>query len=392
MFKPRYLESHILSDLKEKMVFVGGPRQVGKTTLAKYIGEQDYVSRAYLNWDNAEQRKMIISNNIPADAKLIIFDELHKYRSWKNYIKGIYDTYKGKFSILVTGSARLDVYRRGGDSLLGRYHYFRLHPFSVREVMGEGWQTEPFDEIKFLKDKKISRAFSDLLTYGGFPEPYLAKNPQTLRRFHNERSERLIKEDIRDVENIQDISLLQVLSDILPSKVGSLLSLNSLQEDLAVTHKTISRWVDMLERFYYHFRIYPFKSSLIKSLRKQPKMYMWDWSQVENEAARLENMVASHLLKTAHLLYDYFGFKAEVYYLRDTEGREVDFLLTVDRKPWFSVEVKQNDTSPSSHLKYFGDRLRIPFQYQVVGGGTGIDYLKDGIRTMSVDKFLSGLA
>lgn len=394
MFKHRYLERHIISDLKEKMVFIGGPRQVGKTTLAKHVGELEKEGQSYLNWDNSEHRKMIISQKLPLDSRLIIFDEIHKYRFWKKYIKGIYDTYKDRLKILVTGSARLDIYRRGGDSLLGRYHYYRLHPFSLREALALDWTVDPFKELPFLKDAeslKIKRILTNLFDFGGFPEPYLAKDNQLLRRFHNERSERLIKEDIRDTEKISDLSLLQVLAELLPTKVGSLLSLNSLQEDLGVTHKTIAHWTETLERFYYHFKIHPYNSSAIKSLRKQPKIYMWDWSQVEDRAARLENMVASHLLKTTHLLYDFFGYKAALYFIRDLEGREVDFLVTINSKPWFSVEVKQSNKELSSHLKYFGQKLKIPFQYQVIGDMNVADYIQDGVRVIGVAKFLSGL-
>ena len=392
MVLPRYLQQSILADLKQqKMVFIGGPRQVGKTTLAKQVG-LDTPIYTYLNWDNRDDRKKIISYTFQPDSNLIIFDEIHKYRLWKKHIKGLYDKEKEKYNIIVTGSARLDVYRRGGDSLMGRYHYYRLHPFSMREALGIPSSLEVFKPLQFL-DQGIAtdELFSTLIKFGGFPEPFIAKDETTLRRFHNERLERLVKEDIRDLETIRDLGSLQVLVEMLPEKVGSLFSLNALREDLQVAHKTVSLWVDILEKFYYHFRIYTFASNTIKSLRKEPKLYLWDWSQVENPSARLENMVASHLLKTIHWLYDSQGFKAELFFLRDREGREVDFLVTVDKKPWFSVEVKQNNKDVSSHLKYFGQKLKIPFQYQIVGGMDTEDYIRDGIRVLGAAKFLSGL-
>jgi uncharacterized protein len=392
MLKKRYLELYIVEDLKEKMVFVGGPRQVGKTTLAKLIGEENYSSFEYLNWDSREDQKKILGSRFAADAKLIIFDEIHKYRSWKNYIKGEFDTHKEKFDILVTGSARLDLYRRGGDSLMGRYHYYRLHPFSLAEVIGKTNQKiEILKELKFINNpQKTTEIFSDLFSFGGFPEPFIKKSLAVLRRFHNERLERLIKEDIRDIEQVRDLSALQVLTIILPEKVGSLLSLNSLREDLSVAHKTISLWMDILERFYYHFRIYPFASSVFRSLRKEPKMYLWDWSQVENDANKLENIVASHLLKFVHLLYDTEGYKAELFFLRDLDGREVDFLVTINKKTWFAVEVKSQDKTVSKNLIYFSTKLNIPYSYQVVGE-QGNDYWQSDIRVISADKFLSGL-
>ncbi|MBI5306207.1 ATP-binding protein [Candidatus Wolfebacteria bacterium] len=390
MIKKRYLQPYIVSDLKEKMVFIGGPRQVGKTTMAQSIGKNDYIRPIYLNWDFRDDRKKIIDEKFESEADLIIFDEIHKYKTWRNYLKGEFDKNKDKFKILVTGSARFDLYRRGGDSLLGRYHYLRLHPFSAREILDKKPDIEILRELKFIKDKKIGNIFDRLFLFGGFPEPFIKKDLKVLRRFHNERLDRLIKEDIRDIENIRDLSALQILVEILPTKVGSLFSINSLKEDLGVTHKTISLWVDILERFYYHFRIYPFASSIIKSLRKEPKMYLWDWSQIEDEAAKLENMIASHLLKMAHFLYDTEGHKVELNFLRDREGREVDFLITVNKKPWMAVEVKLNDDEISKNLKYFAKKLKIPFVYQVIKE-KNVDFTQNNIRVISADKFLSGL-
>lgn len=373
------------------MVFLGGPRQVGKTTLARFLGQHDHKKYTYLNWDSRSDRKSILEGTFRADAGLLIFDELHKYKKWKNYIKGEFDTHKDRFHILVTGSARLDTYRKSGDSLMGRYHYYRLHPFSLAEVLGiESAMSTPAELTFQDSSRAVSKAFTDLLTFGGFPEPFLKKDQVTLRRFHNERVERLIKEDIRDIEQVRDLSALQILVEILPTKVGSLLSLNSLRGDLEVAHKTIATWMDILERFYYHFRIYPFASTAIKSLRKEPKMYLWDWSQVIDDSARLENMVASHLLKMTHFLHDTYGHKAELYFLRDIEGKEVDFLVTVNRKPWLAIEVKSGKENISKPLLYFKEKLKIPFAYQLVME-SGIDYWKQNVRIMSADKFLSGL-
>lgn len=372
------------------MVFVGGPRQVGKTTIAKLIGKKDFKYPLYLNWDFRNDRKKILEEKFESETDLIIFDELHKYKNWRNYLKGEFDKNKGRFNILVTGSARLDIYRRGGDSLLGRYRYLRLHPFSAREVLNIKSDVKTLREPKLINHKNSADIFDRLFLFGGFPEPFIKRDLKILRRFHNERLERLIEEDIRDIENVRDLSALQILIEILPSKVGSLFSLNSLKEDLGVTHKTIALWVDVLERFYYHFRIYPFAASAIRSLRKEPKIYLWDWSQVEDEAAKLENMVASHLLKMAHFFYDTEGYKVELNFLRDREGREVDFIVTVNKKPWMAVEVKLNNQEISKHLRYFNERLKIPFVYQVIKE-KNIDLIQNRIRVISADKFLSGL-
>lgn len=390
--KKRYLTKHILRDLNEKMVFVGGARQVGKTSLARYIAENHFRSYDYLNWDYKKDRKNILQSQFKGDAEIALFDEIHKYKDWKNYLKGQFDKHKDDFKILVTGSARLDVYRKGGDSLMGRYFYYRLHPFTLAETLERENNFVPFEEPVFPdSEKEAIEAFEVLLKFGGFPEPLLKQSEAGLRRWHNQRTERLVREDIRDLENIKDLSALQVLVDILPERTSSLLSVNSLREDLSVAHKTAAKWIDVLERFYYHFRIYPFSHKKIKSLKKEPKLYLWDWSEIgKNEGAKLENMVASHLLKLCHYMNDVDGYKTELHFLRDLEGREVDFLVTESGKPWFAVEVKSSFREISKNLGYFGDRMDIPFLYQVVSE-KNIDLRKDKVRVMSMDKFLLSL-
>ena len=390
--KKRYLVPHILRDLNEKMVFIGGARQVGKTSLSKYIAENYFKHYDYLNWDARDDRKNILQSQFKGNAEIILFDEIHKYKDWKNYLKGQFDKHKDDFKILVTGSARLDVYRRGGDSLMGRYYYYRLHPFSLAEFLERGNEIVPFKEIVFQESgRETKEALEIALKFGGFPEPLLKQNEKELRRWHNQRVERLVREDIRDLENIRELSLLHVLVDILPDRVGSLLSLNSLREDLSVAHKTVAHWMDILERFYYHFRIYPFHHKKIRSLKKEPKLYLWDWSEVPDErGARLENIAASHLLKMCHFLNDVEGYKTDLHFLRDAEAREVDFLVTESGKPWFAVEVKSNSKEVSKSLPYFGDRLNIPFLYQAVSE-KDVDIRKDKVRIISLDKFMVSL-
>ncbi len=387
----RYLVQTILNDLSEKMVFIGGPRQVGKTTMAEYISNNFFNSPQYLNWDDRQDRRDIIEYRFKADADLLVLDEIHKYKNWKNHIKGIYDKNKHRLKIIVTGSARLDIYRKGGDSLMGRYHYYRLHPFSAAEYAGGENAIEPLKEPPFHNTTEAEKEAHELLKkFGGFPEPFLSRKERTMRRWHNQRAEQLVKEDIRDIQNIREVSSLQLMVDILHERVGSLLSMNSLREDLQVSHKTASHWMETLERFYYSFRIYPFHHSKIRSLRKEPKLYLWDWSEVKSPAAAAENMVASHLLKLCHFLKDSHGYKTELNYIRDIEGRETDFIVSEDSKPWFAVEVKTSAGKPSKHLLYFSEKMEIPFSFQVVEE-KGIDIFDGRVRTISMDKFLSGL-
>ena len=389
MVKDRYLTPFIIKDLKDKMVFIGGPRQVGKTTLCRNIIAKHFKSPSYFNWDNRGDRKIITVSAWPADAELLIFDEIHKYRQWKGLIKGEYDKLKDKYKFLVTGSARLDLYRRGGDSLQGRYHYYRLHPFTLAELEGIAFRGSARRELP-MGDGFHQKAMDILDTFGGFPEPFMKQDVRELRRWHNEKIERMFREDILDVQAIRDIGNMKLLSDVLPSRAGSLLSINSLREDLGVSFRAASHWIDILEAFYYHFRIYPFSAKKIRSLKKEPKLYLWDWSEVEDEAARFENLIASHLLKLVHFITDYEGYKAELYFLRDVDKREVDFLVTIDGTPWFAVEAKLNDTGVSPHLLYFMERLNIPYSYQVVKK-SNTDILQKGVRIISAGKFLTGL-
>jgi uncharacterized protein len=371
------------------MVFVGGPRQVGKTTLCRELVASHFKASAYFNWDNRTDRKMIMASSWPGNAELLILDEVHKYRQWKGFVKGEYDKLKEVFKFLVTGSARLDLYRRGSDSLQGRYHYYRLHPFTLAEMERKPFRPLDFREVTF-GEIEFSETLQVLETFGGFPEPIMKQNARHLRRWHREKIERLFREDILDMQAMRDLATMKLLGDILPSRVGSLLSLNALREDLEVSHRAVSAWMDILESFYYHFRIYPFPAKKIRSLKKEPKLYLWDWSEVEDAGARFENLIASHLLKFVHFITDCEGYRAELNFLRDVDKRETDFLVTIEGKPWFAVEVKLSETKLSSHLLYFRDRLSIPYVYQVVRT-SGVDRLEKGARIVSAGKFLAGL-
>lgn len=389
MIRNRYLTEFVYKDLQEKMVFIGGPRQVGKTTFAVSLVADKFKNHAYYNWDNREDRKKILQSRWPGNAELIILDEIHKYKNWKNLIKGEYDKLKSKYKFMVTGSARLDIYRRGGDSLQGRYHYYRLHPFSLAEFLNTRNRIQIFKEIA-LQEGSYNEEFDTLFEFGGFPEPLLKGSPRFLRRWHNEKVERMFREDITDIEQIRDLGSMKLLSDILPDKVGSLLSINSIREDLEVSHRAVTHWLNILETFYYHFRIYPFARQKIRSIKKEPKLYLWDWSEIEDLAIRFENMVAAHLLKLCHFLYDFKGYRAELFFLRNVDKKEVDFLVTIDRKPWFAVEAKQTFKEVEKSIQYFKERLKIPYTYQVVKE-SGIDLFIKGVNVVSADRFLSSL-
>ena len=385
----RYLEPYILTDLGKKMVFISGPRQVGKTTLAKNLG-QHFANPSYLNWDSRGDKKAILESTFEGGTRLVIYDEIHKYRDWKNHLKGVYDTRKGEFAMLVTGSARLDLYQKGGDSLLGRYFYYRLHPYSVAELLAKPYtHTEGAVVLRFA-DQVPTKLWQDLIVFGGFPEVYESKNKRDLKRWHHDRAKRIVQEDIRDVSNIRDLSTLEVLTVLLPDRVGSLFSINSLTHDLKITHKTIAHWMDTLEHMYFCYRLYPYQTSLLKSLRKEPKVYLWDYTGITKQGARYENIVANHLQKYVDFLTDVEGVPASVTFLRDQEQREVDFCVVVDGVIAFIVEVKTQKTAISSHLRYFASKLSVKAAYQIVFED-GVDEDHKGIRMMSADRFLSAL-
>jgi uncharacterized protein len=382
----RYLEPHVTDDLPKKMVFIGGPRQVGKTTLAKNLAEP-YPSFSYLNWDNRDHKRNILDSVFTGGSKLVIFDEIHKYRDWKNHLKGVFDTRRQEFSILVTGSARLDLYQKGGDSLLGRYFYYRLHPLSIAELIG----TQYDRSLGLVFSQKVQLSlWQDLIIFGGFPEIFLSKNLRDLKRWRHDREKRLIQEDIRDVSNIRDISTLEILTTLLPDRVGSLFSMNSMTNDLNVTHKTIAHWMDTLEQMYFCYRIYPFQHTQLKSLRKEPKIYLWDYTGIDKLGAKYENIVANHLLKYVHYLTDVYGLTADLYFLRDKDQREVDFCVVVEGEIEFIIEVKAKKSPISNHLKYFKEKLQTNRAFQLVFED-GIDEDHNGIRQMSAVTFLSAL-
>ena len=370
----RYCEELITSDLMKKMVFIGGPRQVGKTTLAKRILKNHFKNGQYLNWDFDRDRRRIMATEWESSSDLIIFDELHKYPRWKQWIKGVYDVRPENQHYLVTGSARLDVYRRGGDSLMGRYHYWRLHPFTIDELP------------KGLTKKE---ALERLMRVGGFPEPFLSGDEREARRWRNERFDRVIKEDVRDLEDIRNIQLLYLFVDMLRERAGSQIALSNIAADLQISPNTAKSWLALIERMYIAFPIYPYTKKIPRSILKPPKVYFYDNADTTgDEGSRFENLVATTLLKRLHFLEDYHGHKCQLYYIRDKDGREVDFVTVVDNEVVDLVEAKLSDNDISTSLKYYTKRLQPKRSVQIVYNLKHA-YDKDGILVTSADKFFS---
>ncbi|MCM2280472.1 MAG: ATP-binding protein [Bdellovibrionaceae bacterium] len=346
----RYLQKPISAALNKKMIFIGGPRQVGKTTLSlEFIQPKSVKNPSYLNWDRVSDRSLILKDQLPLQQSTLIFDEIHKYKYWRNLMKGLFDKHHVDHRFIVTGSARLDYFRKGGDSLLGRYRYFRLHPFSITEY----------------KNSPTAKDLESLLKFSGFPESLFGQEERDHRIWQKERMNRVISEDLRDLENVREISQIMMLAEALPDRVGAPLSLRSLSEDLGVSQPTVDRWVQHLSNLYYCFRISPFGSPRIRAVKKLSKVYLWDWSAVDEKGFRFENLVASHLLKFCHFVEDTEGHTMELRYLRDTDLREIDFVVLKNKKPLFAVECKTGERQPSPSLRYFQERTNIPKFYQV---------------------------
>ena len=373
----RYLTPHLLADLNKKMVFVGGPRQVGKTTLAQWIRENHYPAGRHFNWDYDEDRTDILGKKWGRENNLLIFDELHKYPRWKSWIKGIFDVSRQNHSILVTGSARLDMYRKGGDSLVGRYHYWRLHPFTL-------------DEFPEQVDRE--EAFRRLMTVGGFPEPFMEADERSARRWRRERLDRVIREDVRDLEDIRNIQLISLFLDALRSRVGGLVILSNIGEDLQISPKTAKSWLGVLERMYLLFPVYPYTKSIPRAVLKPPKVYFFDNGDVIGDpGSRFENLVATSLLKRLHFLEDRDGFRYELRYIRDKEGREVDFAVIKEGQLEQLIEVKYAEGTPSKSLRYYAERLH-PEQALQIHASLRHPYDAGPIRMTDAQSFFRGFS
>ena len=359
---------------RKKMAFLSGPRQCGKTTLAKSLLTKPDL---YYNWDSSKFKALwtnspeqIAEAALNTRHPLIVLDEIHKNRKWKNQLKAFYDEHGENIEILLTGSAHLNVYRKGADSLMGRFVHFHLHPFSLGEL--EGREPLPFAQLlealstsNFSNSKSRSEEVENLFRWSGFPEPLFAQNQDIYNLWSQNRVELLVRQDLRDLSRLLDLSQVEILASLLPDKVGSPLSIQNLREDLDVAHTTISRWLDGLSLVYYHFELKPFAHKITRSLKKEGKIYLYDWSAIEDNDKRFENMVANHLLKMCHYYSDIGAAKLQLHYLRNKEKKEIDFLVVNGKKPLFTVEAKYHDLNLDTNYQHFQKQLKIP-HFQVV--------------------------
>ncbi|MBU2621854.1 MAG: ATP-binding protein [Proteobacteria bacterium] len=362
------------------MIFFSGPRQSGKTTLAKIIAGS-FANSLYFNWDIQEHRTRFLRNHRffesverkDGSIPLIIFDEIHKYRDWKNALKGIYDEFKDEYRFLVSGSGRLDLYQKGGDSLAGRYYNFHLFPLTIAELGGRNRNFEDFrrDPLRIDMDRleELQVIWTRLSELTGFPEPYLSGKQTAYRRWSNTYASQLIREDIRDVVDIKAVQSLESLYLLLPSKVGSTLSVSSLAEDVRVSYNSVRNWLDVFERFYLVFGITTWTEKIARAIQKERKFYLWDYPRIKDPAVRLENMAAAELWRAVTLWNDLGYGRFSLHFVRDKANREVDFLIADDNEPFLLIEVKQTETEPSKPLLFFQERLGTP-AVQLTSEGT----------------------
>jgi uncharacterized protein len=334
----RYLTKYIIEDLNKKIVLLTGPRQSGKTTLSKML--KNHFD--YFNFDNPDDRLSLQSRSWDRSRDLVIFDELHKLTNWKSWLKGVYDTEKNPPGIVVTGSAKLDTYRKVGDSMAGRFFQFRLHPLDLKEIR------------TYSDWNKLDEALDKLLMCGGFPEPLLNGTPRFYNRWKKSHLDIILRQDMIDLENVHQIVQIETLIQLLKNRVGSPISYSSLARDLQCSDKTVKRWLTILENMYVIFAVRPFHKNIARAIQKAPKYYFYDIGQVNGDlGTKLENAVACALQKEIHFREDCFGESRRIYYLMNKEGREIDFCVVTDDIPSLMIEVKWKDENLSPNFEVF---------------------------------------
>jgi hypothetical protein len=369
----RIQKNMILKDLEKKIVLLVGPRQAGKTWLAKDIA-RTFSASVYLNYDQVLDRDVIHNQSWLPTTDLLILDELHKMDGWKNYLKGVYDTKPESMRILVIGSAGLDIYDQLGDSLAGRYFRHRLFPLSLAEISQLGESVD----MELLTERS------------GFPEPYLASDGVEAKRWRLQYVNSMLSIDIFEIDKIYSVKAMQLIFNLLRTRVGSPVSYQSLAEDAAISPTTVKKYIQILEALFIVFRVTPYAKNIARSLLKEPKIYFFDTGLVQgDDGAKLENVVAISLLKAVCARTDYQAEECGLHYLRTKDGVEVDFALVLNGQVESMIEVKLSDGAPSKALMHFHEKYSYP-AIQLV------KFLRHeteqkGVLVLDAKKYLTGL-
>ncbi len=357
--------------LKKKMVFLAGPRQAGKTFVAQQYLAAHSSPQLYYNWDLPEVAQRFRENPVffESDVRIsmlkrptLVFDEIHKRTRWKNELKAVYDRSIRDFNLIVTGSARLDLLRQSGESLAGRYFLFRVLPIGLQEYAGQIDFQCRLDGFKDLIHhlsaiKPAPKALTDLLVLGGFPDPLAMGSLDYRRKWSADYQRLLFREDLRDLSRIQEIDRVETLWSLLPERVGSPLSIRSLQEDLSASHEAIRTWLLNLEKLYSIFLLRPFSKKISRAVKKEKKLYLMDWALHKDEAKRFENFVISSLFRSVAVWNDSGQGEFELYFARNALGQEADFLLIRDGKPWILGDAKLSGKAIDAHLYRMAEQL-----------------------------------
>lgn len=367
--RKRIYEAVLKEHLRDnrQMVFLTGPRQCGKTTLAKAISDQ------YFTWDDLATRRLVAGSAADlataagldvtkARRPVITLDEIHKFVRWKTFIKGFFDIYEDRMRLIVTGSARLDIYKRGGDSLMGRYFLYHMHPLGVAELVRPNLEVKETHSPRPIKDAD----WDALWNHGGFPEPFVRRDKRFTVRWRKLRREQLFREDLRDITKIADIAGIRILSELLLARAGNQIVTASLAREIGVAETTVKAWKATLEYFHEGFSVRPWFRNVENSIRKTPKWYQCDWCEVADEGARFENLVACHLVKAIDMWNDLGLGDYALYYIRNKAKLEVDFLVVKDGRPWFLAEAKISETKLSSTLSTMQKATGAVHAFQVV--------------------------
>ncbi len=391
--------------LNNRISLLSGPRQIGKTTLSKLFLKSQNQQANYFNWDSYTVKRKFANNplffieDLPdlsnvADKQFIVFDELHKHVRWKNILKSYYDEFNEQIQFIVCGSAKLDTFRKSGESLIGRYFMFKMFPLGPKDIVeGENFKIEEqwspekppkiFDPENIFKD-----AVKELYNLTGFPEPFLKGERNFYNRWQKAHISLLTREEIRDLTKISDITRLQILSMLLPERVTSPISIKNLSDTLEAAHSTVKLWLNALENVYLIFSLPPYSNKISRAIKKERKFYFWDWGILKDNGKKFENFIAVQLYRTVTAWNEWGIGYFDLYYLRTKDGKEVDFLITNYNEPIILVEAKYSGKNIDKNLNYFHERLKPLYSFQVIFENDFIKQMKKKLFIIDVYKFL----